>query len=66
MYGLLEDAFEMILGNAQHITNVPGRKTDVKDSEWVADLARHGLIAKSLSRRSRCASCGTCSATGGS
>jgi len=46
--GLLEDAFEMILGNAQHIKNVPGRKTDVKDSEWLADLARHGLIAKSF------------------
>ena len=38
----------MILGNAQHIKNVPGRKTDVKDSEWLADLARHGLIAKSF------------------
>jgi len=48
VYGLLEDAFEMILGNAQHIKNVPGRKTDVKDSEWLADLARHGLIAKSF------------------
>jgi transposase len=48
VYGLLEDAFEMILGNAQHIKHVPGRKTDVKDSEWLADLARHGLIAKSF------------------
>lgn len=48
VYELLEDAFEMILGNAQHIKNVPGRKTDVKDSEWLADLARHGLIAKSF------------------
>ncbi|MGH8567673.1 MAG: IS110 family transposase [Gammaproteobacteria bacterium] len=48
VYGLLEDAFEMILGNAQHIKNVPGRKTDVRDSEWLADLARHGLIAKSF------------------
>jgi len=48
VYGLLEDTFEMILGNAQHIKNVPGRKTDVKDSEWLADLARHGLIAKSF------------------
>jgi transposase len=46
--GLREEAFEMILGNAQHIKNVPGRKTDVKDSEWLADLARHGLIAKSF------------------
>jgi len=48
VYGLLEDAFEMILGNAQHIKTVPGRKTDVKDSEWLAELARHGLIAKSF------------------
>ena len=38
----------MILGNAHHIKNVPGRKTDVKDSEWLAELARHGLIAKSF------------------
>ena len=38
---MLEDAFEMILGNAHHIKNVPGRKTDVKDSEWLADHARH-------------------------
>jgi len=48
VYELLEDAFEMIVGNARHIKNVPGRKTDVKDSEWLADLARHGLIAKSF------------------
>jgi len=48
VYGLLEDTFEILLGNAQHIKNVPGRKTDVKDSEWLADLARHGLIAKSF------------------
>jgi transposase len=48
VYELLEDAFDMILGNAQHIKNVPGRKTDVKDSEWLADLTRHGLIAKSF------------------
>jgi transposase len=48
VYELLEDAFEMTVGNAHHIKNVPGRKTDVKDSEWLADLARHGLIAKSF------------------
>jgi transposase len=48
VYALLEDGFEMILGNAHHIKNVPGRKTDVKDSEWLANLARHGLIAKSF------------------
>jgi transposase len=48
VYEVLEDGFEMILGNAHHIKKVPGRKTDVKDSEWLADLARHGLIAKSF------------------
>jgi transposase len=48
VYALLEDRFEVIVGNARHIKNVPGRKTDVKDSEWLAELARHGLIAKSF------------------
>lgn len=48
VYALLEDHFELIVGNAHHIKNVPGRKTDVKDSEWIADLLRHGLIAKSF------------------
>ena len=48
VHAVLEDAFEVIVGNAHHIKNVPGRKTDVKDSEWLADLARHGLIAKSF------------------
>lgn len=47
VYEVLEDGFEVIVGNARHIRNVPGRKTDVKDSEWLADLVRHGLIAKS-------------------
>ena len=48
IYAILEDGFEVIVGNAHHIKNVPGRKTDVKDSEWLADLVRHGLIAKSF------------------
>jgi len=47
VYAVLEECFELIVGNARHIRNVPGRKTDVKDSEWIADLVRHGLIAKS-------------------
>jgi transposase len=38
----------VIVGNAHHIKNVPGRKTDVKDSEWLANLTRHGLIRKSF------------------
>ena len=41
VYAILEGAFEIILGNAHHIRNVPGRKTDVKDSQWIADLVRH-------------------------
>lgn len=48
VYAILEDSVEIVVGNAQHIKNVPGRKTDVKDSEWIADLLRHGLIAKSF------------------
>jgi transposase len=48
VYAVLEGHFELIVGNARHIRNVPGRKTDVKDSEWIADLVRHGLIAKSF------------------
>lgn len=47
VYAILEGHFELIVGNAQHIKNVPGRKTDIKDSEWLADLVRHGLIRKS-------------------
>ena len=48
VYAVLEGCFDLIVGNARHIRNVPGRKTDVKDSEWIADLVRHGLIAKSF------------------
>jgi transposase len=44
VYEALEDSFETIVVNAQHIKNVPGRKTDVKDCEWISDLLRHGLI----------------------
>jgi len=48
VYAVLEGHFELIVGNARHIRNVPGRKTDVKDAEWIANLVRHGLIAKSF------------------
>jgi transposase len=48
VYAILEADFEVIIGNAHHIKNVPGRKTDVKDAEWIAELVRHGLIAKSF------------------
>jgi transposase len=48
VYAVLEGGFEIVVGNAHHIKNVPGRKTDVKDSEWLAELMRHGLIRKSF------------------
>ena len=48
VYAVLEGHFDLIVGNARHIRNVPGRKTDLKDAEWIADLVRHGLIAKSF------------------
>ncbi|MGH7190994.1 MAG: IS110 family transposase, partial [Acetobacteraceae bacterium] len=48
VYAVLEEHFDLIVGNARHICNGPGRKTDVKDAEWIADLVRHGLIAKSF------------------
>jgi len=44
VYAALEDHFEVIVANAQHVKNVPGRKTDVKDCDWLSDLQRHGLI----------------------
>ena len=44
----MEDDFEIILANARHIKNVPGRKTDVKDSEWICKLLRSGLISGSF------------------
>jgi transposase len=48
VYNLLEDEREVILVNPQHMKAVPGRKTDVKDSEWLADLLRHGLLKASF------------------
>ncbi len=48
IYNLLEDRFTLLLVNARHIKQVPGRKTDVKDCEWIADLLRHGLLRASF------------------
>jgi transposase len=45
---LLEGHVKVLLVNAQHMKAVPGRKTDVKDSEWIADLLRHGLLKESF------------------
>jgi len=45
IYNLLEESgIQALVVNAQHIKNVPGRKTDVKDAEWIADLLQHGLV----------------------
>ncbi|MDO8732116.1 MAG: IS110 family transposase [Actinomycetota bacterium] len=48
VWNILEDKFEMLLVNAQHIKAVPGRKTDVKDCEWITELLRHGLLRGSF------------------
>src|SRR6266516_3497479 len=45
---LLEERFELLLVNARHGKAVPGRKTDVRDCEWLADLLRHGLLRGSV------------------
>ena len=48
VWHVLEGDFELVLGNAAHIRNVPGRKTDVNDATWIADLLAHGLIRSSF------------------
>lgn len=48
IWHVLEGSFELVLANAQHIKNVPGRKTDVNDAMWIADLLAHGLIRSSF------------------
>jgi transposase len=48
IYNILEESFEIILVNARHIKHVPGRKTDVKDCEWICKLLRAGLLKGSF------------------
>jgi len=48
VYHLLEGRFELVLANAQQLRRVPGRKTDVRDCAWIAQLLQHGLIAPSF------------------
>src|SRR5205814_2972093 len=48
IYNILEGQFEIVLVNARHVKNVPGRKTDVKDSEWLAQLLECGLLRGSF------------------
>jgi transposase len=56
VWHVLEGHFELVLANAAHVKNVPGRKTDVNDAVWLADLLAHGLIRASFVRRRRCRS----------
>ncbi len=57
---LLEDApFEVLLVNARHVKNLPGRKTDVSDAAWLAQLGAHGWSAARSCHPSRSGSCGT-------
>jgi transposase len=48
IWNILEDELSLMLVNAQHIKAVPGRKTDLKDAEWIADLLQHGLLRASF------------------
>ena len=49
VYAVLEGGgLEIVVANAQHVKKVPGRKTDVKDAEWIADLLCHGLLRSSF------------------
>jgi hypothetical protein len=48
VFNILEDHFEVILVNARHAKNVPGRKTDIQDSEWLCRLLRSGLVSGSF------------------
>ena len=48
VFNILEPSFQVVLVDAHHIKQVPGRKTDVKDSEWIAQLLQHGLLRPSF------------------
>ena len=48
VFNILEGSVKVMLVNARHVKAVPGRKTDVKDCEWLADLLRHGLLKASF------------------
>jgi transposase len=48
IFNVLEGHLEVLIVNAQHLKAVPGRKTDIKDAEWIADLLQHGRLASQL------------------
>jgi transposase len=58
VWHILDGEFELVLANANHIRNVPGRKTDVNDATWIADLLAHGLIRGSFVPPTPCTSYG--------
>lgn len=59
LYNLFELLnLDAIIVNAAHMKAVPGRKTDVKDAEWIADLLQHGLLRAASSLTGRSGSCG--------
>ena len=57
IFNILEERFEILLVNAHHLKNVPGRKTDIKDCQWIAQLLQHGLLKGSFILRDRSESC---------
>ena len=59
VWAVLEDSFDCLLVNARHVKQVPGRKTDVKDAEWLCQLLEAGLLRASSCRPSRSGRCGT-------
>ena len=48
IFNMLDEQVEVLVVNAQHIKQVPGRKTDVNDAAWIAGLLRHGLLKRQL------------------
>jgi len=58
IFNILENDFQMILANPQYLKKVPGKKSDVKDCEWIASLSRCGLIPASFIPQDRLESLG--------
>jgi hypothetical protein len=59
VWAVLQDAFELLLVNACHVKQVPGRKTDVTDAQWLCQRPRRACCARAWCRRSRFARCAT-------
>ena len=59
VWAILEDDFELLLVNARHVKQVPGRKTDVADAAWIASCWRPGCCGPASCRPSRSARCAT-------